>query len=785
MKKTRKNYSKLIVAGLVATSLLASCKKEEKPNAHGDLNLDGISFTANTESGDRNAKTYLDGHDIKWMAGDLILVQNSASPVQQAPFEVVYGLQTMNGTFYTGSTFDRSPAYDAAYPYSMATLNGTTATFNLPQQQQMTQTGTFGNGAMPMVAHSTNNVLNFYNVCGGVCFPLQGAGKHVTKIVLTSKNTNDKLWGTFTASTTAVPTAGNVTSGPMPTYVSGGSNSVELICNGSTGITLTAESQDFYIMVPPQTMTTGFTVTAYDGTNVIYNQDINWDAATHANFIKRSVVSKVQTAITISDPLTVTTVSPTFISTTQAYGQGTVASAAANNVTERGVCWALGSVTTTPTLANSYKAEGGTATGAFALMFGDTNPMTNYVRAYAKNAAGEVYYGDPIPFATRKDYANDYNGSIPYAYSVAANRQVYFSSGNLQYLGTGYTATNHFLNTTTTYSNNTWRFAEYQFEWVGGNAFGSTYGNVYANGEYPNASQNGTQSNNANITQGASNQQWIDLFCWGTSGYHNSNDQYNKNYHPYDIRYDNASTATFDLGDGTHYTVPNPYNIYGYGPSMGLTNVNWSLVGTSANYDWGVYNNICNDGIYSSGAWRTMTCDSDLNHDGEWNYLFEQRSASTINGTDNARFANAQINVRLNQLVNGVMLFPDNYTWPAEVAYYPSSINVGTAPFTSEHQHQWTEAEWSLIEKNGAVFLPAAGYRENHTNLINFPSWVCFYWSVTRGDFYWGISPQNGEEGYIDYTNNANHLTLGSGLYEFSHSVHYQGMSVRLVRNVD
>ena len=184
---------KLIIIGLVATSLLASCKKEEKPNAHSNLNLDGVSFKANTESGARNAKTYLDGQDVKWMEGDLILVQNSAN--QQAPFEVVEGIQTMNGTFYTGSDFDLAPAYDAAYPSSKVTLSGTTATFTLPQQQQMTVTGTFGNGAMPMVAHSTNNVLNFYNVCGGVCFPLQGAGKHVSKIVLTSKNSSDKLWG--------------------------------------------------------------------------------------------------------------------------------------------------------------------------------------------------------------------------------------------------------------------------------------------------------------------------------------------------------------------------------------------------------------------------------------------------------------------------------------------------------------------------------------------------------------------------------------------------------------
>jgi len=73
---------RLMMIGLVATSLLASCKKENNTsNTNSNLNLDGISFRASTEGGNRNAKTYLDGEDIKWMAGDLILVQNSASPV--------------------------------------------------------------------------------------------------------------------------------------------------------------------------------------------------------------------------------------------------------------------------------------------------------------------------------------------------------------------------------------------------------------------------------------------------------------------------------------------------------------------------------------------------------------------------------------------------------------------------------------------------------------------------------------------------------------------------------
>ena len=77
-----------MMIGLLATSLLASCKKEDNTgNTNPNLNLDGISFKASTEKGNPNARTYLAYDKIKWMSGDQILVQNSAN--QQAAFEVV------------------------------------------------------------------------------------------------------------------------------------------------------------------------------------------------------------------------------------------------------------------------------------------------------------------------------------------------------------------------------------------------------------------------------------------------------------------------------------------------------------------------------------------------------------------------------------------------------------------------------------------------------------------------------------------------------------------------
>lgn len=719
--------NKLIMIGLVATSLLASCKKEETPNAHSNLNLEGISFTATTEGHDRNAKTYLDGEDIKWMAGDLILVQNSASPVQQAPFEVVDGLKTMNGTFYTGSTFDRSPAYDAAYPYSMATLDGTTATFNLPQQQQMKVTGTFGNGAMPMVAHSTDNVLNFYNVCGGVCFPLQGTGKHVSKIVLTSKNTNDKLWGTFEASTTAVPESGNVTSGPMPTHQSGGSNSVELVCNGNTGIDLTDEPQDFYIMVPPQTMTSGFTVTVYDGTNVIYNQDINWDAATHANFIKRSVVSKVQTAITIADPLSVTTISPTSININSAKGIGDVRG---GQPSESGVIYAkashIGSATPASVLdydnadgtnvvkltSSTYSSSIGEGHANFdANMNGLSSNTIYYVRAYAKNSSG-IYYGECIPFATRRDYYSDESNQgvmrrrtadgddndNPFLFSVSRYAKVYFSVGNLQWKSGG----THSVATGGTAAG-TWRFADFQYSYEG-----DTQANSYP-----------TSNGNA----------WIDLFAWGTSGWNNGD----QCYQPY---------SCTGYGDNRDLQPPYYYLYYYVGGLAAGYNHQISLTGTYANADWGVYNAISNGGD-TPDTWRVDT-------QGEWNYLINRRSGysytlvnlkvggsmgdsySEVNGTESCI-----INSDHNEIIS-LIIFPDGFTWPTNL--------MAAVPYNNQSSstNGFTEAQWSLLEHYGCVLLPCAGARKASEGFYTLAKDLGTYWSSTYFNEWGGNTLQFG-----------------------------------------
>jgi hypothetical protein len=178
-----------------------------------------------------------------------------------------------------------------------------------------------------------------------------------------------------------------------------------------------------------------------------------------------------------------------------------------------------------------------------------------------------------------------------------------------------------------------------------------------------------------------------DLFGWGTSGWNCGNTY----YRPYDI----------DDSDGSLYGPVGSY----------------SLIGNYSNSDWGVYNSISNGGNISN-QWRTMTKN-------EWEYVFNNRRASTVNGIDNARYVKASVNG-----VCGVILFPDDYYHPSGVALPNNINNPGSYGYTIWHENVYTETDWSQMEANGCVFLPAAGGRYNATSVTLAGSYG-FYWSAS------------------------------------------------------
>lgn len=243
-------------------------------------------------------------------------------------------------------------------------------------------------------------------------------------------------------------------------------------------------------------------------------------------------------------------------------------------------------------------------------------------------------------------------GAINGIFSVSDTEKVYFSQGNLQYKA----------------STNTWRFAEHQWDYVGSqNPYQvNPHGDIYL------VEPCGTVTGSDNCLISPTYSGWIDLFCWGTSGFnHGANC-----YQPW-------STSTED-GDYCAYGV-STCNLYDH----------------TGKADWG-YNAISNGGN-SLGQWHTPTID-------EWTYVFDLRS--TVSGI---RYALARVNE-----VNGVILLPDD--WNTDI-YALNNTNQNDASFAS---NTISVSQWAILQRNGAVFLPAAGARG-----IRYGITISFYWSST------------------------------------------------------
>jgi len=218
-------------------------------------------------------------------------------------------------------------------------------------------------------------------------------------------------------------------------------------------------------------------------------------------------------------------------------------------------------------------------------------------------------------------------------------------------------------------------------------------------------------SDNRNISSTYSG--WIDLFGWGTSGYnHGANC-----YLPW-------STST------------NWRDYYAYGNSQ------YNLYDQTGQADWG-YNIVIN-GESIVNFWRTLTRL-------EWNYVFNTRT--TISSI---RYAKAIVNN-----VNGVILLPDDWS---SSTYSLNNTNSSSANFSS---NTISSSQWNILEDAGAIFLPAAGYR-NGISVNKVGSWG-IYWSAS----------------YLDSDMAFDALFYDNILDSNDHAGRYGGNSVRLVHFVE
>jgi hypothetical protein len=273
-------------------------------------------------------------------------------------------------------------------------------------------------------------------------------------------------------------------------------------------------------------------------------------------------------------PLEVHTGEVSDVTATRVKVEGNVIRDGGHEVTECGFCW---STDHNPTIDDNHiKASIGL--GEYGCYFsGLEKGRTHYVRAYAVNEEG-IVYGEEVNFVPDDSFTPWPSGSSPGLFSVSRGHQVRFSQGNLQYYP----------------DDNLWRFAERQWDFVGGPTLceglgDMEVGTVYANGE---------KCDNTKV--GKYYPGWVDLFGWGTSGWNNGNVYYK----PYDF--------------ASHI-----YESDAYGPPG-----NFDLTGDYAQADWGAHNTISNGG---TRHWRTPAAD-------EINYLLLTRDTPS-----GIRFAKAEV----------------------------------------------------------------------------------------------------------------------------------------------
>ena len=158
--------------------------------------------------------------------------------------------------------------------------------------------------------------------------------------------------------------------------------------------------------------------------------------------------------------------------------------------------------------------------------------------------------------------------------------------------------------------------------------------------------------------------------------------------------------------------------------------------------EWGT---LANDAaLLGFNNWRTLS-------DGEWAYVFYGRADA------GQKHAHGNVNGK-----NGMILLPDVWTLPSGLNFYTDTIWNGNI---------YNADQWAQMENNGAVFLPAAGYRESAD-----------VEAVGEQGYYWSKS--------ADYADQANTILFDvvfdeGQLFTCISSYRYNGYSVRLVRNID
>ena len=262
----KNNFFRFSVLAAGTMLLLSSCDKKE--NGLVIKNNSSVEFVASMPSIGIDAvdtkTTTTDGTRVLWCNEDRISIFRGRNVNEE--YKVKDGFGGKTTTTFTkvndddfsagsGEPFDANIAY---YPYGNIEYIGSNGNHALSVNTPNTQTyvkGSFGEGALPMVAVTSSkndNALDFKNIFGFLKLQFKSAdGELLIKSITIKGNNNEKLNGAATINCSAE-------SAPVIKFSENAGNSITLECN-STAINATTAT-DFWFALPPVTFANGITV---------------------------------------------------------------------------------------------------------------------------------------------------------------------------------------------------------------------------------------------------------------------------------------------------------------------------------------------------------------------------------------------------------------------------------------------------------------------------------------------------------------------------------------------
>lgn len=155
---------------------------------------------------------------------------------------------------------------------------------------------------------------------------------------------------------------------------------------------------------------------------------------------------------------------------------------------------------------------------------------------------------------------------------------------------------------------------------------------------------------------------------------------------------------------GVNATTPVQVSLFGWGtPDQPyLTTDDDTAYASTGFIDWGT--------MYDDGNWRCLTS-------AEWLYVLTRDAAGFGKG-----FGFATVNN-----VHGLILIPDSFSTPTGLTFTTGLANEFDT-------NVYSAAEWASMQTAGAVFLPAAGYRDPSSERVVDVGSIIEYWSSISQD---------------------------------------------------